>query len=236
MCCRGKKERLTCEGQPLGLRSLKLVWLFELFVQVVRHAVTFTAVRETFMHCLGMRQAMALLTFRNRHVLFRMTGRTGNLAVLGLARDQRGQSRIVTCSAKLRCRVVRVGNGQRHMSLVTGRAVSLGHRLGVSFVAGHTLGNVAMGVGMTEITGKFFMLARVGNHLLLRTSMTTHTNSLLLARDADVQGFMRVMAAKTVIDFVVRATLMALAALRDVVGNDRPMAGMTGRAVDFRFV
>ena len=89
MCCRGKKERLTCEGQPLGLRSLKLVWFFELFVQVVRHAVTFTAVRETLVHRLGMRQAMALLTFRNRHVLFRVTGGTGNFAVLGLARDQR---------------------------------------------------------------------------------------------------------------------------------------------------
>jgi hypothetical protein len=227
MCCRGKKERLTCEGQPLGLRSLKLVWLFELFVQVVRHAVTFTTVRETFMHRLGMRQAMALLTLRNRHVLFRMTGRTGDLAVLGLARDQRGQSRVVTCSAKLRCRVIRVGDGQRHMGLVTGRAVALGHRLGMPFVAHHALGNVAVGIGMAEITGKRFMHARVRNHLLLRTSMTTHTNGLLFAIDGDIQGFMRVMAAEAVIDFVVRAAIMALAALQSIsVLCDAPFASI----------
>jgi hypothetical protein len=93
-----------------------------------------------------------------------------------------------------------------------------------------------MGVGMTEITGKFFMLARVGNHLLLRTSMTTHTNSLLLARDADVQGFMRVMAAKTVIDLIMCTAFMALTALGDVVCHAWAVSGMTGRAVDFGFV
>ena len=58
--------------------------------------MTFSAVRETCVHRLGMRQAMARLTFRNRHVFFSMTGRTGDLAVLGIAPDQRGQSRIVT--------------------------------------------------------------------------------------------------------------------------------------------
>ena len=202
----------------------------------MRNAVTFAAIRETFMHCLGMRQAMALVAFGNRHVLFRMTGRTGNFAVLGLARDQRGQSRIVTRSAQFRRRAVRVGNGQRHMRLVTGRAVGLGHRLGVSFVAHHALGDVAVGIGMTEITGKRFMHARVGNHLLLRSSMATHANGLLLTLDGDVQRFMRVMAAEAVIDFVVGAALVALAALRDVVGDGRPVAGMTGCAVDFRFV
>lgn len=198
--------------------------------------MTFAAIRETRVHRLGMRQAMALLTFRNRHVFFRMTGRTGNLAVLGLAPDQRGQSRIVTGRTQFGRRAVRVGNGQRHMGLVTGRAVGLGHRLGVSFVTHHALGDVAVGIGMTEITGKGFMHARVRNHLLLRSSMTTHTNGLLLTLDGDVQGFMRIMTAKAIVDFVVRATLMALAALRDVIGNDRSMAGMTGRAVDFRFV
>ena len=66
------------------------------------------------------------------------------------------------------------------MSLVTGRAVGLGHRFGVTLMAGHALGNIAVGIGMTEIAGKGFMHARVRNHLLLRASMTTHTNGLLL--------------------------------------------------------
>jgi hypothetical protein len=89
---------------------------------------------------------------------------------------------------------------------------------------------------MAEVAGKRFMHARVRNHLLLRTGMTTHANGLLFALDGDIQGFMRVMAAEAVIDFVMGAALVALAALRDVVGNDRPVAGMTGCAVDFRFV
>ena len=62
----------------------------------MRHAVTFAAIRETFVHRLGMRQTVTFLTFGDRLVLVHMTGRTGHLAVLGLARDQRGQSRIVT--------------------------------------------------------------------------------------------------------------------------------------------
>ena len=122
------------------------------------------------------------------------------------------------------------------MGLVTGRAVALGHRLGMPFVAHHALGNVAVGIGMAEVAGKRFMHARVRNHLLLRTGMTTHANGLLFALDGDIQGFMRVMAAEAVIDFIVRGAGMALAALRDVVGDGRPMAGMAGGAIDFRFV
>jgi hypothetical protein len=104
------------------------------------------------------------------------------------------------------------------------------------FVTHHALGNVAVGIGMTEITGKFFMLARVGNHLLLRTSMTTYTNGLLLTLNGDVQGFMRIMAAKTVIDLIMCAAFMALTALGDIVCYAWAVPGMTGRAVDFGFV
>ena len=72
------------------------VKLCQLFIQVVCHAVTFTAIRETLVHRLGMRQAVAAFAFRDRLVFVRMTGCTGKLAVLGLAFDQGGQSRIVT--------------------------------------------------------------------------------------------------------------------------------------------
>ena len=88
------------------------------------------------------------------------------------------------------------------MGLVTGRAVALGHRLGMPFVAHHALGNVAVGIGMAEVAGKRFMHARVRNHLLLRTGMTTHANGLLFALDGDIQGFMRVMAAEAGVHLV----------------------------------
>jgi len=106
----------------------------------------------------------------------------------------------------------------------------------VTFVAGHALGNVAVGIFMTEIAGKRLMHARIRNHLLFGASVTTHTNGLLLARDADVQGFMRIMTAKTIIDLIMCAAFMALATLGDIVCYAWPVPGMTGRAVDFGFV
>jgi len=183
-----------------------------------------------------MRQTVAIATFRDRLVLLCVTRRAGNFAVLGLAISQGSESRIVTGSAKLRCRAVRISNGQRHMGLVTGRTVCLSHRLGVTFVAGHTLGNVAMGIGMTEVTGKGLMHARVGNHLLFGPGVTTHANGLLLARDADVQGLMGIMATKTIVYLIMCTAFMALTALGDIVCYAWPVSGMTGRAVDFGFV
>ena len=198
--------------------------------------MTFPAFRETGMHRLGMWLTVAAAAFRDRLMLISVTSCTGNLGVLGLTLGQYSGNRIVTRSAKFRCRAVRISDGQRHMGLVACRTVGLSHRLGVWLMTCRTLGNVAVGIGMAEIAGKGCMMTRVRNHLLFGAGVTTHANGLLLALDADVQGLMRVVTAETIVDLVMCAAFVALAALGDIVRYAWPVSGMTGPAVDFGFV
>ena len=198
--------------------------------------MTFPAFRETGMHRLGMWLTVAAAAFRDRLMLISVTSCTGNLGVLGLTLGQYSGNRIVTRSAKFRCRAVRISDGQRHMGLVACRTVGLSHRLGVWLMTCRTLGNVAVGIGMAEIAGKGCMMTRVRNHLLFGAGVTTHANGLLLALDADVQGLMRVVTAETIVDLVMCAAVVALAALGDIVRYAWPVSGMTGPAVDFGFV
>jgi len=61
-------------------------------VQVMSDIMAIATLRETLMHGLGMRQAMAISTLGHCLVLGGVTGRTGNLAVLSLACGKRCKS------------------------------------------------------------------------------------------------------------------------------------------------
>lgn len=123
------------------------------------------------------------------------------------------------------------------MGLVTGCAVSLIHRCGMRLVAGETFGNVAMGVGMAEITGECRMLAGVVHHLLLRVAVAGHADLLLLSGDLDIQGLVWIMTTEARLGKVVMGIArVAIAALGDIVLRNRPVALVTLEAGNFCFM
>jgi len=64
------------------------------------YVVTVTAFRETLMHRLGMRHTMTIRALRHSLVLGGVTGRTGDLAVFGLAGREGFKGRIMTGCTK----------------------------------------------------------------------------------------------------------------------------------------
>lgn len=177
------------------------------------------AFRELLVDPFGMRQTMAVRTSRNGLVLALVAGHTGELAMLSLACSQRRVNRIVTSGTQSGGRGVRVHQLERLVRFVAGRAVVLRHRLGMRFMAVRTGRHAGVGISMAEVTSEGCVLAGAGLHLLDRTGVTGVTNLLLLALDGDVQRLVRVMAIKAGnLDFVMGATLVAVAALRNIVG------------------
>ena len=100
----------------------------------------------------------------------------------------------------------------------------------------NTIRDGAVGISMTEVTGKGCMLARADSHLLVRTGVTGDTDLLVLALQADIQRLVRIVATEAVVNFVVRTALVAITAARDIFCNARPMAFMAGLAINFGFV
>lgn len=90
--------------------------------------VAVTAFREAFVHGLGMRHAMAVVACADIRVLAGMTGHTVDMAMLGLACGKRRKSAVVAGGTQRGRRVCRICHGQRHVRLVAGCAVCLGHR------------------------------------------------------------------------------------------------------------
>lgn len=100
----------------------------------------------------------------------------------------------------------------------------------------HAGRDIAMGIGVAEVTGEGGMLARIGKHLLVGAGMAGDADDLMLAGQVDLQRLMRVVAAEAVVNFIVGAARMTVAALGDIVRNTRAMPFVAGLAIDFRFV
>lgn len=101
-------------------------------------------------------------------------------------------------------------------------------------MAGEAFGDIAMGLGMAEGTGKGGVRARVVCHLLFRRGVTGDTDLLLIADNTDFQRLMGVVAADARFgDFVVGTSRMAVAAGRNVVLRNRAMSLMALLAIDF---
>ena len=131
---------------------------------------------------------------------------------------------------------IRVHENQRLVDFVAGRTISLGHILGMWLMALQALRDNAVGVGVTEVTGKGRVLAGTGNHRLLGAGVAGDTNRLLFACDADFQRLMRIVAAETVLHLVMLTALMTVTATGDIVLHTRAMTLVTCLAIDFRFM
>jgi len=176
-----------------------------------------TAFRETLVHAVSVRQAMAISTFRNRHVLVSVTGRTSDLAVLGRACSKSCESRVVTRSTELRVSRCRICQSKWLMSLMTSCTVSLSHQFVMRFVAINTARDGAVGVCMAEVTSESCVLAWACNHLLVRTRVTGDTNNFVLAFQSNVERLVRVVAAQArSFYFIVSAAFMTVTTSRNV--------------------
>ena len=119
---------------------------------------------------------------------------------------------------------------------MTSGAISLSHRFGMRLVAVNTVRDVAVSICVTEGTGKSCVRARAGNHLLVRTGVTRDADDLMLAFKTDIQRLMRIVAAKTVFNFIVSTTLVTVSTAGDIVFHSGPMPFVTGLAINFCFV
>jgi hypothetical protein len=99
-----------------------------------------------------------------------------------------------------------------------------------------TLWNVAVCIGMTEVTSKGCMLAGTSNHFFIGASMTRNTNFLMFAIEVDIKRLMRIVATEAIFDFVVGATVMAVITIGNVVFYTRTMPFVTRLAIDFRLM
>jgi len=142
----------------------------------------------------------------------------------------------MTRRTELRSGIGRIGQRQRLVRLMTSCTVVLGHGRRVWRMAIHTGGDIAVGIGMTEVAGKGCMLARAGNHLLVRAGMAGDADGLVLAGKIDFQWLVWIVATEAFVNFVMGTARMTVAALGDIVGDIRTMSFVTGLAVDFRLV
>jgi hypothetical protein len=103
-------------------------------------------------------------------------------------------------------------------------------------MAVNTIRDGAVGISMTEITGKGFVLARTGDHLLVWTGMAGDTDRLVLTIKVNIQRLMRVVTTEAVFNFVVGTAFMTIITVGDVVFRARAMPFMAGLAINFRLV
>ena len=99
-----------------------------------------------------------------------------------------------------------------------------------------TIGDIAVSIHMTEVTGKGFMHARARSHLFAGTGVTGDTNNLVFAIKIHIQRLMGIMATETVVDFIVSAAIVTVTASRDIVGRAGTMSFMTRLAINFSLV
>lgn len=197
-------------------------------IQIVSDIMALTTFREAFVHALGMGQAVTIGTLGHGLVLGAVAGRTGDLAVLGLAGRKGRKDRIVAGSTQLGSSAWRIVKLKRLVRQVTGRAVCLGHGCRVRLMTIGTSRDVAVGVSMAEVTGEGRMLARAGNHFLVGTGVTGDTYGLMLTDEANVQRLMGVVATEAFLfHLVVGASLVTVTAQGDIVGHTRPMTLVT---------
>lgn len=109
------------------------------------NAVAIAACWELRHHHVRMRYAMTILTSRNHLMLCFMTVCTGYILMLGRAGLEKAECHVVTGTAMFVAYVIRVFNRHRHMGLMTGQTISLYHIVGMGFMAGGTVWNLAMG-------------------------------------------------------------------------------------------
>jgi hypothetical protein len=176
-----------------------------------------TTFRETLVHAVSVRHAVAISTLRNRHVLVSVTGCARDLAVLGLAHGKSCKSPVVTRGTELRLSRCRISQTKWFVGLVTSGAVSLSHQLAVRLVTINTVRDVTVGVCMAEATSESCVHTRACNHLLVRTRVTGDANCFVLAFQGNVERLMWVVAAQArSLYLIVGAAFMAVTTSRDI--------------------
>jgi hypothetical protein len=103
-------------------------------------------------------------------------------------------------------------------------------------MTGATLWNIAVSISMAEITRKCRMLAWVGNHLIVGTCVAGNADRFEFTGKRDIEGLVRVMATKAVVNFVMSFVRMTVATFGDIVCDSRTVSFVTGLAIDFRLV
>ena len=124
------------------------------------------------------------------------------------------------------------------VSLVAGRAILCRDLLGMSLMADCAFGNVAVGVGMTEITGHFGVRAGIGCELLPDRVMAGQAFRFKLPVQSEFKGSMRIgMALGAILDFIIMGRPgMAHCTCGNVVGNFGWMPYMAIEAGNCRFM
>ena len=198
--------------------------------------VAFAALRELGMNAGSVRHAVAIAALRNNFVFVGVAHDAGDIVVLGLAGLQLGECHVVASSTHDVLGCVRVLKQRRCVGSVAGCTVVLRHVAGVNVV---TLGagrNIAVGVGVAEITGNFRVRARSSNKLGILLGMTGETFCFQLTIENDIEGLVRVVAGEAVGQCIVIAPLVALGAGRNIVLADRAVAVVTIDTVNLFFV
>ncbi len=163
----------------------------------------------------GMRNTVAILTFRDHLVFFLVTGYAEQCLMLCFAGDKHVERFCVTGGALFGRCVSCVGNSFRHMSFVAFLAIARALIGSMSLVALGTLRDFAMNV-VAERTVKFAVLARTSLELGNLRGVTGQTRISHVTTKDDLFWLVRIpVALEAATKFEVRFTFMALTAERD---------------------
>lgn len=103
-------------------------------------------------------------------------------------------------------------------------------------MAGHAIRRVAMGIGMTVVTGNLAVDARVGVHFLALLGVAGQTLHFQFAGQGDLEGLMRVMTAVARVQGVMIGPDVTVRTGRNIAGTHGAMLGVTVKAVDGKLV
>ena len=143
--------------------------------------MTAATLRELGMNAFCVRQVVTITTGWHGFMLGGVTGNTGHIMVLGLARHQLVVSSLVAGGTMDVRGAVGILKDQRHVDIVTDEAVLLGLSRSMGFVAFSTFRDVAVSVGVTQVAGDIGVLARVGHQFFVLLGVTGQALSLQVA-------------------------------------------------------
>lgn len=192
------------------------------------NAMALAALREVFVHNLGMRFTVTGGALRDHFVRLLVTGGAGQFGMSGRVVLQLPEDITMTGGTLRGGHVVGIGDLARHMRLVAGQTILLLHILAVRGVTMHAVGNHAVLAAMTGGTAHLGMFAFILLKLGHLVGVAGQAGLGDVFADADNQRRMRiVVAGEAVGQLKMGRAFMAVAAARDNVAVSGGMAVVT---------